>query len=681
MSFLVPLGLLVGLFVALPIIAHSLFRGPARPLVFPGAHLVPRSAATAQKQSRIEDRGLLGLRILLLLTLALLAASPFVQCSRLSLSRPGGSSLGIALVIDDSGSMNALVDGKSRFERAVEGAEQILSSARSGDAFSIVLAGRPARVALPATSDLASVKRSLESLQPSERSTDLTGALVLAQATLESLPQPTRQRLVFSDFAGGAAPSLPADAGKNGAKSGAPALEADVRAPLARLREPVENCALGRAERSRGEVTVELGCTSSASLDGRKIELFRLPVDAPSDEEGQSIAEQPAVEGLVRFELKDDGANTEPTRLVARLSESERDRLTRDDRSDVLESEDAPRIGVRADPETAGTQTGTTTVFELALRALGPELRVEPMTLLPDSSEGLSRFSALLVDDPPGFSPETREALEKWLEGGGVALFLLGPATNSAPLGAGFWPLTKGAPRFGPTESSGAAPGAGATLGEAWNTWSDLEPTGRVTFDPAPGSTTLLSWTDGAPLLVERPLGRGVAYVVTLPASVDQSDLALRPAFLAAIDRLLDEANHRQGRRSAPLGVEFVVPEGSRVVGPRGPVAAQKNKDGALSIDPADDGRYVVEAGGVRWVRHAARELEESLGEPREPQLVAGAGVTNQEAQPLPISREIALVALVLGALELGFRAFRRRKDGSDWSGSPEPASSPISPS
>ncbi len=64
-------------------------------------------AATARRRSRIEDPALLVVRASSVLALAVLGATPFVRCVRLSLARPGGASVALAIVIDDSMSMRA----------------------------------------------------------------------------------------------------------------------------------------------------------------------------------------------------------------------------------------------------------------------------------------------------------------------------------------------------------------------------------------------------------------------------------------------------------------------------------------------------------------------------------------------------------------------------------------------
>ena len=72
-----------------------------------------------------------------------------------------------------------------------------------------------------------------------------------------------------------------------------------------------------------------------------------------------------------------------------------------------------------------------------------------------------------------------------------------------------------------------------------------LTPEDARSFEP------LIAWGDGAPLVARRALGRGEAWIVTLPFSVDASDLPLRPAFLALLDAWAREALARAAPRAA----------------------------------------------------------------------------------------------------------------------------------
>ena len=77
-----------------------------------------------------------------------------------------------------------LASGETRWKRAHAAARDVLASAREGDAVAIVLAGKPARLALGTTTNLAQARRVLDELAPSDRGTDLAGAVALARGAL-----------------------------------------------------------------------------------------------------------------------------------------------------------------------------------------------------------------------------------------------------------------------------------------------------------------------------------------------------------------------------------------------------------------------------------------------------------------------------------------------------------------
>jgi hypothetical protein len=68
-------------------------------------------------------------------------------------------------------------------------------------------------------------------------------------------------------------------------------------------------------------------------------------------------------------------------------------------------------------------------------------------------------------------------------------------------------------------------------------------------------------WDDGRAFMLERSVGRGLVVTVGLPASVDRSDLALRPGFLALLDHVVEQALRRTGQRVAPVGTAWTFAE------------------------------------------------------------------------------------------------------------------------
>src|ERR1019366_9635698 len=122
---------------------------------------------------------------------------------------------------------------------------------------------------------------------------------------------------------------------------------------------------------------------------------------------------------------------------------------------------------------------------------------------------------------------------------GGAALLALGPRASQAPLGASLQPVLAHGIVWGKTPVPGADPAtAKSGLGESASSLVDLATSSRATLDngDAASMETLLAWKDGAPLFAHRAIGRGEAWVCTLPFAVDASDLVLRPGFLALLD-------------------------------------------------------------------------------------------------------------------------------------------------
>ncbi|HEX2880908.1 MAG TPA: VWA domain-containing protein, partial [Polyangiaceae bacterium] len=507
MSFVTALALAVGLFVTLPFIAHLLRRGKTEEFEFPPAALVPEKPITARQRSRLEDRVLLSLRALAVLALAVLGATPLVRCSRLSVDRPAGASIALALVIDDSHSMRSQVSEGQRWELALSGARQLLASARTGDAIAVVLAGRPARVALSPTSDLELVKKTLNDLHVTDRSTDLGNAVRLGRSMLAASPQGDKRIIVLSDLADATWSSN----------------EIAVSAPLTVLREATDNCAITEATRQGDAIEAQIACTSSTAAQNRT--LARAAAEQPSAAgagpssgavaaaSGQ-LAARPGLQS-VRLSLSEATQDQELT-----LSGSDAD--PSDDRATITGQVSALTVGVLADPAKAAVITGGATVIEQALGALDNQIIIKPMSMLPDSVKQLEPFAALVIDDPPGLGPEARVALELWVKRGGVVLGLLGPAVQLAQLSSNLEPFTTGG-QWQRLSAPLDARDQGAT-------WLALEPgglqqlsrAGRVRLDGVEiaGSQVALRWQDDVPLLLERTLGAGSVLTLGLPAAV-----------------------------------------------------------------------------------------------------------------------------------------------------------------
>lgn len=657
MSFLFAAALALGLFVVAPIAAHLLRRGRAREQEFPPAALVPVAHRSARQRARLEDRWLLIMRASLILALTFIGAVPFVRCSRLALTRDAGASVALALVIDDSLSMQTRIEDGTRFQLAMKGAADLLKSTREGDAVAIVLAARPARLLLSPTTDLSAVKQALDAIQPTHRATDLDAAVRLARSSLKALPHVDKRVAVLSDFA-----------------DDARLVDAELWAPLPELRKSSADCGIVYAQRTGDGALVRVACSSAAAARGRQLRLTVAATDQP-DAGAREVGSAPLDEhsGTQEVRVAVSGA---VERVDAFISGS--DALADDDYAPVARAQSALLIGIVADPASASTKAGDPTVVEQALSALGSstvsddagvELRIQPLPLIPDDSKAFEKYAGFVIDDPPGLTPESRGALDVWLRAGGVALALLGPQVEAAQLGGSFEPFAHGALAWEQGAPGGMRKADLAFLGSAGSSLEDIAPNGRVRLQGAtiPGAEVVVHWNDGAPWMLDRAVGRGRVWTFGLPSSVSRSDFALRPGFIALLDALVDQAGQNSGQRVSVAGSVWHFDDANaRVTGPGGVLVAravaQSNDEQSSGnvFTPDLLGRYrVTESRGTheRVVTVSEREI---LAQPL-PVKQGTEGAARLQPEPaVDASREFAVLVLVFLAFELLFRLIAR---------------------
>lgn len=642
MSFLTGLALFIGLFVVAPYVAHRLRRRRGEERPFAATHLVPPAPPRARRRAELEDPALFAVRALAVLALAVLGASPLVRCSRLSLNRASGASVALAIVVDDSMSMRADSGGQTRFERARRAALELLASSRDGDAVAIVTAGAPPRVALAATGDIGAARSVIESLSPTDRATDLDGAINVARGLVAELPQVDRRIVLLSDLADGRATPLASN-------------DVPLWAPLRDLGAAAGDCAIVTADRVKAGVRARLACGPEATVAGRSVEIV-LP-------DKKVVATGPMATGFEVFvPLPDDVVPP----LTARLTGT--DAIASDDVAPVVAETALGAVAVVVERSEGSLPTGGAPAVEQALLSLKLDIATRPLPVVPDRAEDLAPFVALLVDDPPGFTPEQRKALRSFVEEGGVVLVSLGPRAAAAPLGSSFDPLFERGVTWQKNTSHGVDVGAvKGALAEAAASYGDLAPPERsvlASTDREPFEV-LMPWSDGAPLVAKRALGRGEAWIMTLPLGVDASDLPLRPGFLPLLDAWMDAARVRVSDRRTAVGEPWVFVTGGRKVDVRGPggVAVRAANDGTVArVVPELIGAYDVEFRGTHKEQRVAVVVPSELDlRPRKvAESASQAGLGDTKAT-VDVSWIVALVLLGLTATELVVRLLTRR--------------------
>jgi hypothetical protein len=559
MSFLTASALAITFLVVAPILAHLLRRRQAEERPFPPARLVPPTQPAARRRSMLEDRALFAVRALAVIGLAVLGATPFIHCSRLAIIRRSGASVALAIVLDDSLSMRAKLSGPgavTRWSRALASARELTGGLASGDEVAIVLAGAPARVALGSTTNMAAVTEALDGLAPSDRATDLDGAVHLARGLLRGLAQRDKRVVLLSDLADGSPAEAP-PLGDDG--------EIALWVPVPELTANGQDCAVTRADRAGNKVWARVVCTSTSASPSPSPSAAASTEAGPSAgrlleiRAGDTVLGSAALGPVVKaeeivVEIPASPADSPPPALRAVLTG--KDAIAEDDEAPVVAAGGALPMAVVVDTAATHVATGGPPPIEQALSALELDAQVHPLPAVPEHADELNAVAALIVDDVPGFTPEVRRNIAAWVERGGVLLLTLGPRAAAAPLGASFDPLVPGVVRWGPSPAPGVDPATAALFGPSAEGMADLAPHGRASVDPeaSAGADILARWKDGAPLLLRRSLGRGAVLALTLPLSTDESDLALRPAFLALLDRFVGTARARGGARRIDVG-------------------------------------------------------------------------------------------------------------------------------
>lgn len=667
MSFVTALALGIALFVAAPALAHLLRRRRADEQPFAPTRLVPASPPQLRRRSALEDRALFGARALSVILLALLGATPFVNCSRLQLARQSGASVALAIVLDDSLSMRApylpedlaaasegrAASAESRFARAKKGALELMDGLAPGDAVALVLAGAPARVALASTVNVEAARDVLSELTPSDRGTDLDGAIALGRDLVKALPQIDKRVVVLSDLADGTDRAPLSGEG-----------EVPLWFALPELESKGSDCALLRADRSLQRVRVRAVCGGGGgegmppAARGRSIEI--------RDAEGKVLVSAPLQEGIRAEDVSLDLPAGAAEARVASLTGF--DAIPADDSVPVAAQPARLTVAVVSDPS-ARVETGGAPPVEQAFSALDLDLQLRPLPSVPDHEGELARLTALVIDDAPGLTPQVRRSLASWVEKGGSLLVALGPSSAAAPLGASFDPLVPGVLRWASSPVKGAEPSS-AFLGPSAASFDDLAPEGRIELpaEALSGAETLVAWSDGAPLLARRPFGRGSVYVLTLPLSTAQSDLVLRPAFLALLDRFVDAATTRGGPSRVDVGQSFRfdgAKEARVAFLPPGedPRPVDVSREGSRLLAPAAfAGLYQVDLDGEVSRRVATIPEAEIDLTPRGVQGSARASTLGGVKSSIDASPYVALALLGLLALELFLRSLHTRR-------------------
>ena len=476
MTFLTTAALAIALLVVVPLIAHLLQRGRRDAVAFPLVRLVLPTPKLSSKVGKLQDRLLLCLRGALIVTLALLGAVPLIRCDHPVLTRQQGASVALAIVLDDSGSMRAqLPSGVERFELAKRSAAQIISQLHEGDLVSFVLAGQPARLIAGATPQQRVVRDLCLKTPATDRSTDLAGAMQLAENSLRNLPQGDRRIVLLSDL-------------------GQPVPKTHVPQwfPNPELASRVQDCGIVSAIQHNNQVNVDIACSDESTTQLRKLSLVERNRARPPKPVSEGLS-KPTTAGRTAQRVTFDNVPLD-VQLDARLDG--RDANLHNDSAPVFSGTAGTVVSTLADYTTARAATGGPPLVEQALSAIGGDIVLRPWTALPEDDGAYKDVSLLVLDDPPAFGPEVRAPLQRWLMRGGVAIAWLGQRAVSDALGMSIAPFLEGNPKWESTLVEGFDVNGLEWLGPAGSSLAELQPKARLLIDEAlpPSSKVRARW-------------------------------------------------------------------------------------------------------------------------------------------------------------------------------------------
>lgn len=206
MSFVNPILAGLGLaFIALPIILHFL-RRKRKPIQWGAMRFLIEAYKRKRRRMTLEQFLLLASRVALVALIALFIGRPILGSDSLA-SGPRD----VYIVLDDSIASSITLDhDHTEFQTNIRQALAMLDSisASAGDRVGLIRLGAPAQaVVSPASSDLISVRRLIETAQPVEAGADLAGAFEALSAAIQSEDPkaPPVTVAIFSTFRRGSA--------------------------------------------------------------------------------------------------------------------------------------------------------------------------------------------------------------------------------------------------------------------------------------------------------------------------------------------------------------------------------------------------------------------------------------------------------------------------------------------
>lgn len=605
---------------AIPIAIHLLSRRRYHRVTWAAMRFLQRAHRRTRRRTRLEQWLLLALRTAIMLLIALALARPLTQrWSAFSAVR--GQRIDRVLLIDDSGSMNARRgDGRIDFAAARDAAMQLLPTFGPNDGVAIVTTASPAQTDLISVpQDEGTLRRTLTGLSCSFAQPNFAAALDQARAFFDRNPLPADRRVVYLISNLAQTPWLATSRGATQSQQ-SPAIDA-----LRRLRDSAQVLLVTVEPRPQPNAAVTafacddrlVGCewpvnfTATIAnfldrrLDKARVE-FRVDgrVVRTADLKPLDPGDTRTIPQAVQFERPG------PRIVTARLVH-EPDALPADDaRSLAVEAARAQKILV---VESAARASGPAQSHYLA-RALAPlpdpsanHFAVTTITDFDLRNQPFRDVAAIVLADVRRLSDEQWTRLAHFVRDGGGLLIIAAEQTTADAFNRGPRDLIPAAlRRIHGADAADSAPPASLKLDDwthpvlrdfAGQSIGGLLTASFVRYweaEPEPDAREILNYTDGAPALLERDVGRGRVMLWTTSANMAWNNFAAKPdyvtLFLNILGYLVPPAD---AGRNTLIGERVDVPVAGAAIGQTATLRGPDGDDQTLPISESD-GRTVV---------------------------------------------------------------------------------------
>lgn len=660
LSLLAPIGLALGVMVALPLIAHIARQRPRTRVPFGAMLLLQRVVKRLRRRRRVRDPLLLLLRLLAVALVVLAIAG--LQWSYQGGTPEFGGTGRVVVVIDHSMSMSLTDGGSTLLARARSEALGVLDQLPPG-----TLVGGVAYddEATPLTNglvgDSSGVAARIEALQPSSGGSNLRQALLEARRMLGG---EAGEVLLFSDEAGSVQVPTAMTELRRLIDRGSAVVPMPIHA------NPPRNVAVTAASYGDG---VEGG-----SIEVRVTNFGPDPVEVPCEvilPDGQKIpifADLPG-EGEVLERI------TVPREALGGVGEArceDPDLATDDRRFFHLPRVGASRVLV-VDGDPGDTPTRSEVYFlERALAPWGggrsgltPDV-VTPIGLLDLDPDRHQVVFLANVGDPRAFAPKLSEFVQK----GGALVISVGENVSTERYNAALGGLLPASLRR--TEDLAARGEPGVALAPPDAETEIFEPFARsgrsafgsvrsrrvVLLEPYTDTNevrTLLRYESGVPALVERTVGQGRVLLWTSTVDYDWSTLPTQAVFMPLMQRIVAYLGGEsssggvrlEGLVGQPISLELpdlsMQPE---VYGPDDQPVRSRIEGTWLFFTPDQPGRYSVSMFSAAPLAQAAVNLSPEESDVRRYDSVAAA---EADIRPELFRRQLDLSPWLFG-LALG---------------------------